>query len=179
MTTKNTNNNTIPSSGITYIVLNDKEKSSKEIKAIISSLSDHKILILKSGFIFNASIINDSLYMGVLPYFIEGERTHHYDIHLPLQGKCLIYGFINSNKTLDLLFKPTSETYNGCFLPGIADIFRDNYIRLARFLIENGFGRHVAFDFGTQSIFEETKLFVNIPRTVEDLALQIATFELG
>jgi len=178
MMTKTVNNNTIPPSGIKNIVLNDEEKSSKDIKAIISSLSDYKILILKSGFIFNASILENSLYMGILPYFIEGERTYHYDIHLPLEGKSLLYGFINSNKTLDLLFKPNSETYNGYFLPGIADIFRDNYIRLARFLIKNGFGRHVAFDVGTQNLFEETKLFANIPKTVEALALQVAPFDL-
>ena len=177
MTTQNCKNNNIPSSGLSRIILNNTEKSPKELKSIIFSLSDHKILILKSGFIFNASILDDSLYISILPYFIEGERTYHYDIHLPLQGKCLLYGFVNANKTLDLLFKPASETYNGCFLPGIADIFCDNYIRLTRFLIEDGFRRHFKSDLGTQNLFEETKLFANIPKTVEALALQIAPFD--
>lgn len=178
MKTQTDKNNAIPPSGITGIILNNEEKSSKDLKSIVFSLSDPKILILKSGFIFNASILNNRLYIGILPYFIEGERTHHYDISLPLQGKCLLYGFINANKTLDLFFKPARDTYNGCFLPGIADIFLDNYIRLARFLIENGFERHFTFDLGTQNLFEETKLFALVPATVEDLALQVAPFDL-
>lgn len=134
------------------------------------ALSDRDILIQKSGYIFNASICGNCLCLGVLPYFIEGERTHHFDINLPVRGKCMFYGFINSNQTLSILFKPNSETYNNGFLPGIADIFRDNYIRFARFLVHNGFPEDFEFDIATINILEEIKLFTKTPRTVKELA---------
>jgi len=163
--------NTVLSSGITKIILNGRETSNSEIKSVIFALSDMNILIQKSGYIFNSSILENCLCLGLLPYFIEGERTHHYDIDLPVKGKCVLYGFINSNRSLGILFKPDGDTYNGAFLPGIADLFRDNYIRLARFLINNGFSEDFRLDIATKNILEETKLLPEIPSTVKELAL--------
>lgn len=158
-------------SGLTKILLNKEEKSPRELKSIISALSDRDILIAKSGFLFNSSINGNGLCLGVLPYFIDGERTHHYDIELPESGKCILLGFINSNAALTLLFKPEKDTYdNGAFLPGMADVFRDNYIRLARFLIENGFFADFELDLVTKCLFDEIKMFEDIPATVKELA---------
>ena len=171
------NRNTAPPSGLTTVILNDSKKKPAELKKIISAMSTHNILIEKSGFIFNSSIIDNTLYIGILPYFIEGQRTRHYDIELPEQSKCLLYGFVNSNETLDLMFKPDKSTYLGEFLPDMAELFSNTYIRLARFLIENGFAEHFCFDFGTENIFGEIKLFNPIPETILDLASHEAPFD--
>jgi hypothetical protein len=172
------NNDAIPPSRITEIILNKENKQPDELKSVIPALTNHDILIQKSGFIFNSSITDNCLCIGILPYFIDGQRTRHYDIDLPVKGKCLLYGFINSNETLDLLFKPARDTYNGAFLPGIADIFRDNYIRLARFFIENDFAGHFSFDLGTESLFDEIKIFPEAPATMLELARQPAPCDL-
>lgn len=170
-------NDIISPSGISRVLLNKAKKSPRELKSIIPALSNRDILIEKSGYLFNSSISGNCLCIGILPYFIEGQRTYHYDIELPEQGKCVLRGFINSNATVALLFEPDSDTYDGAFLPGVADIFRDNYVRLARFLLENGFSEDFEFDFGTKSIFEETKMFADIPATMKKLALQAAPFD--
>ena len=171
-------NDIVPSSGLTRILLNEKEKSAKDLKTVITTLSDHDMLIIKSGYLFNSSISDNCLCLGLLPYFIDGQRTYHYDIDLSVKGKCILFGFINPNETISLLFKPRKDTYNGTFLPGIADIFSDNYIRFARFLVENGFSGSFELDFSTKNLLEETKLFEDTPSTVKELALLPAPFEL-
>jgi hypothetical protein len=167
----------VPSSRITKVILNDKEMTSDELRPVMLALSDRDILIQKSGYIFNSSILDNCLCFGVLPYFIEGERTHHFDIDLPVKGKCVLYGFINSNQTLAILFKPNNDTYNNGFLPGIADIFRDNYIRFARVLVNNGFSENVELDQATINILEEIKLFTEPPSTIKELAQQNTTLD--
>lgn len=172
-------NDIISPSGISRIFLNKKEKSSSELKSIISALSDHDILIEKSGFLFNSSISEDCLCIGILPYFIDGQRTHHYDIELPENGKCMLRGFINSNALLAILFIPEKDTYdNNGFLPGMADVFCDNYVRLARFFIEHGFPGDFELDLVTKCLFDEIKMFEEIPSTVKELARQTAPFDL-
>ena len=178
MIIKSCMNDTIPPSGITKVILNDKVTTPAYQKSIISTLSNREILIRKNGYIFSSSIREDCLCLGILPYFIEGERTHHYDIDLSVKGKCILFGFINSNETIAILFKPDKETYNNGFLPGIVDVFRDNYIRLARFLINYGFAENFELDLATRNIMEESKLFTETPLTVRELALQPAPFDL-
>jgi len=177
MTSYTDNNDVINSSGISRIFLNKEKKNPGELKSIMSALSDRNILIEKSGYLFNSSINGNCLSIGVLPYFVDGQRTHHYDIELPERGKCILSGFINSNTMLALLFKPESDTYNDGFLPGMADVFCDNYVRLARFFIENGFPGDFELDLVTKCLFEETKMFTDIPATVKELAMQVTPFD--
>jgi hypothetical protein len=170
-------NDIISPSGITRILLNKEKKAPRELKSIMSAMSDRDILIEKSGYLFNSSINDNCLCLGILPYFINGERTHHYDIELPESGKCILLGFINSNALLAILFKPESDTYDNGFLPGMADVFCDNYVRLARFFIENGFPGEFELDLVTKCLFDETKMFTDIPGTVKELAMQASPFD--
>jgi hypothetical protein len=167
----------IKPSGITRILLNQEEKQAGELKSIMKALSNRKILIEKSGYLFNSSIKDNCLCIGILPYFVNGERTHHYDIELPVQGKCILYGFINSNTMLALLFKPDKETYYNGFQPEMAEVFRDNYVRLARFFIENGFPGKFELDLVTKCLFEEANMFTDVPSTVKELAMQKTSSE--
>ncbi|MCK5801572.1 MAG: hypothetical protein KAI66_02010 [Lentisphaeria bacterium] len=167
----------IPPSGITRVVLNQAKMKKKELASVIPALSDRNILAEKSGYIFNSSIVGDSLFLGILPYFISGQRTYHYEIELPDRGKCVLFGFITPNGTIALLFKPEEDTYNGELLPGMADIFCDNYVRLARFLVENGFSCAFELDFVTKNVLEEIKLFAELPATIRELSLQPTPFD--
>jgi len=171
------NNGVIKSSGISRVILNKQKKKPGELKSIIAALSDRDMLVEKSGYLFNSSINGNCLCLGILPYFIDGERTYHYDIELPEIGKCILLGFINSNEALTLLFKPEKNTYTDSFLPGMAELFRDNYVRLARFLIENGFPADFQLDLVTKCLFDETKMFKDIPATVKELAMQDSPFD--
>ncbi len=172
-------NDIISPSGITKIFLNKEEKASRKLKSIMSAMSNRDILIEKSGYLFNSSINGNCLCIGILPYFINGERTHHYDIELPENGKCMLRGFINSNAMLAIIFKPEKDTYdNEGFLPGMADIFCDNYVRLARFFIENGFPGEFELDLVTKCLFDETQMFTDIPATVKELAMQASPFDI-
>jgi len=169
----------IKSSGINKVFLNKKEKKACELKSIISALSNKDILIEKSGFLFNSSISDNCLCIGILPYFIDGQRTQHYDIELLGNGKCVLRGFINSNALLAILFQPEHNTYDlsSGFLPGMTELFCDNYVRLARFLIENGFSPDFELDLVTKCLFDEIKMFENIPSTVKELAMQESVFD--
>ena len=177
MTSETDKGDIINPSGISRIFLHNKEKSPGELKSIISALSNRDMLIEKSGYLFNSSINGNCLCIGILPYFVDGQRTHHYEIEIPENGKCVLLGFINSNETLTILFKPQSDTYNKVFLPGVAEIFCDNYVRLARFFLENGFFEDFKLDLVTKNLFEETNMFAEIPRTVKELALQAIPFD--
>lgn len=170
-------NDIINPSGITKIILNDKKKTFRGLKPIISALSDRDTLIEKSGYLFNSSINGNCLYIGILPYFIDGERTHHYDIELPKKGKCMLRGFINSNAMLAILFQPEKDTYVNGFLPGMKELFCDNYVRLARFFIENGFPGDFELDLVSKCLFDETKMFKDIPETVKELAMKTTVFD--
>jgi len=176
MTDHSNSNGIIPASGIARVILNDEEKSEESLGAIIPVLSNRDILIEKGGYIFNSSISDNCLCLSIRPCFIDGQRMYHYEIELPVKGECVLFGFITSNG-LALLFKPESNTYERGFLPGMAAIFRDNYVRLARFLVEHGFSRHFALEFTTISTLEEVRLFAEIPATVNELALRTAAFD--
>ncbi|MEA2012344.1 MAG: hypothetical protein U9O87_04560 [Verrucomicrobiota bacterium] len=154
------------------IILNGEIKSSEETRSIISALSTREILIRNGGFIFNFSLKDTTLSFTVLPFFINRQRTHHYDIHLSEAGKCILYGFVNSNKTVTILFKSTSTSYVNGFLPGMAELFRKNYVILAIFMIKNGFQKTYPLDIVTKNLLEESKLFKNIPSTIQQLAEQ-------
>lgn len=170
-------NDIINPSGIRKIILNNKKKTARGLKPIISALSDQDTLVEKSGYLFNSSINGNCLCIGILPYFIDGERTHHYDIELPEDGKCMLRGFINSNAMLTILFIPEKDTYDGAFLSGMKELFCDNYVRLARFLIENGFPEDFELDLVTKCLFDETKMFTDIPATVKELAMKKTPFD--
>jgi len=90
----------------------------------------------------------------------------------------MLRGFINSNAMFAILFKPESDTYDNGFLPGMADVFCDNYVRLARFFIENGFPCEFELDLVTKCLFDETKMFTDIPATVKELAMQASPFDI-
>lgn len=173
MTDHINSNDVIPPSGITRVILNNKERNKDDLASLIPALSDRDILIQKSGYIFNSSFSDNSFCLGLLPCCIGGQRTHHYEIDLPEKGKCVLFGFISPNETLAILFKPGKDIYNGVFLTGIAEIFRKNYILLARFLLENGFSEHFGIDFATKNLLEEAKLFATPPTTLKELALQL------
>ncbi len=167
----------IPPSGITRVILNNEEKNPEDLNCLISTLSNRDILIREKGYIFKSSIMGNCLRFGFLPFFVNGRAASHYEINFSADGQCALFGFIDSNGTLALLFKPNRNTYGAGFLPGMADIFRDNYIRLARFLIENGFSWDFILDFATEFILEKSKLFVKAPVTVKELALQFSQLD--
>lgn len=158
-------------SGITKTTLNGKLASSGDLKEALSALSDKLVLAEKGGYLFKSLIQDDHLYLGVLPYFINGQRALHHDIDLPEDPFTLI-GFINSNGSLGLVFKLSKEYFKEGLTSETICLFREQYIRFAAFLIENDFPTGFEIDIITKQLLVETGTFPDPPENVGELADQ-------
>lgn len=154
---------------IDTIILNESKISSKEFRKVVVAICDKTVLVEKGGFLFSALIRDNTLYMGILPYFIEGQRAYHYNIKLPTEKHILI-GFINSNATIDIYFKLSSEEMKDGITEELLDYFRKSYKTFCSILIEHGFSEDFPFGPSTISVFQETGLFREIPQDVKQVA---------
>ena len=145
-----------------YLIhLNKDILSKKSTKKIFKSLQNAKIVKEKGGFLFKSSISGLHFHIGILPSFIGGERSHHYDIELEYEDEFVFTGFINPNCTIGFLFTPPdkkesiSEEYK--------KQLRKCYILTTHVLIENGFSPDFQLDWITQKLLDEINIFSNIP----------------
>ena len=162
-------------SGISTVILNEKPASSEELKKIVTALCDKKIIVEKGGFLFSSCIRGNTLYIGILPYFTNGERNYHYNIELP-EDKSILTGFINSNASLEIFFKLTIEEQKKKLTSDQIFRFRENYIKLCRFFLENGFSGSFKFSPIAIAPLVELGIFPEAPDTVEKFAkLKVAT----
>ena len=155
---------------IDKIVLNELETSTDEFRSVVSALCNKTVLVEKGGFLFSALIKENTLYIGILPYFIEGERAYHYNINLP-EEKHILIGFINSNASIDIYFKLTKEEMENGIDEELLTYFRQSYISFCKILIEHGFEEDLPFGPLTINVFKETALFPNIPKNIKQVAV--------
>ncbi len=155
---------------IKKINLNFKDISMKEFKKIVKSISNPKILTEKGGYLLQAIIENEILYLALQPSYINGQRTYHYDMVLPVESKISYSGGINIDETFSFMLIIDREI----FLKGIGETIkqklRANYVKVAKLLIINGFPDSFALDWGTKNIIEELSLFSKEIITLADLA---------
>ena len=155
-------------SDITDIIVNGTPTSPRKIKKIISAMSNENILQEKGGYLFMVSITGYCCTLGIQPYQIGGERKYHYEIEMP-EDEFMLTGFINSNRSLTLLFKLTPEKYKQGLSAEENASFREVFIRFARFLLEYNFPENFEIDFITQSLLVSAGMADKEPLTIKEL----------
>ncbi len=149
------------------IFLNKKKLSAKATRKIFNSIQNEKIIKEKGGYIFKSSICKSNFHIGIVPSFIEGERTHHYDIELGYEDEYILTGFINIDRTIGFLFTPPGkkESINQDFRDGL----KESYSKTAEILIQNGFPPDFRLDWITKKMLEDAKLFLQTPENLDQL----------
>lgn len=155
-------------SGIKKVILNKKKTSAKGLKQVVYALSSKTILAEKGGFLFKVFIENDELHFGIVPYFINGHRTHHYEVQV-VDNKYTLSGFINSNESISLLIKLTPEEFKNGLTQEDKMIFYETYQRFALFLVEHGYPENTELDKVSQLLLNELEILPRIPTTISEL----------
>ena len=156
-------------SNITNIIVNGTPTSPRKIKKNISAMSDEDILQEKGGYLFMVSISEDCCTLGIQPYQIDGERKYHYELEMP-EDEFMLTGFINTNRSLTLLFKLTPEKYKQGLSVEEKKSFREVFIRFGRFLMEYDFPGNFEIDLVTKSLLVSADIIEKEPLTVKELA---------
>ncbi len=152
----------LPTNPFTKVTLNGKTGKPKIAKPFIRALNTPAILIEKAGFLFKATVDGDHLILGVTPYFIEGARTWHYDLVMPVENEFTLIGSVNADGHFSIFFKPTSDELT----PAQKTNYADNYIRFARFLHASGLRSEGPLDEITIQLLTEANLFAPIPESI-------------
>jgi hypothetical protein len=155
-------------SGIKKVILNGKKTRKSIIKQAVSALHNKTIIAEKGGYLFKVHIQNHHLHIGIVPYYINGQRAHHYDIEIT-EHKYTLTGFINSNKSISLLVKLTQEEYKKGLSLEDKTRFHETYIRFALFLLEYGYPESTEIDMVTRMLLKELELSKEIPTTIKEL----------
>ena len=153
---------------ITEIVINKKITAPKKVRQMITAMGDHKVIATKGGYIFNVSFQESTITLGILPYFIHGQRTRHYDIEMP-EDYYKLFGFINSNGSMDLMFKVSKADYKAGLSDATKQQFAANCIDFAAFLLEYGFPQDCLINQVTVALMAEIGIII-APPTVSSLA---------
>ena len=154
------------------IILNGEEKSKKEIRQILKAVSNKKILKEKGGYVTKASIVNNHLFIGIIPAFIEGWKKYHYDIELEFEDQFSLIGSINADESMTIVFKLDKETYKRGLSKNEQIKLRNNYIKYAHFFIDIGFSGDLKMDEPTKMILKKSGLFEKIPLTLSELTTE-------
>lgn len=149
------------------IYLNREHTTPKEMKRVLKSIQNNRILKEKGGFLFQSSLNDSELHIGIVPFFIDGERTRHYDIELDYADKFQLSGFFNADGTIGMLFKPPENKQDmdseyKCKI-------KKCYINTVALLSSCGLSLSMEFDWITKKIMEESKFSDTPPQTVGEL----------
>ena len=153
---------------ITEIVINKKVAAPKKVRKMITAMGDHEVIAAKGGYIFNVSFQASTISLGILPYFINGQRTRHYDLEMP-EDYFKLFGFINSNSSIDLMFKVSRADYKAGLNDAIKQQFAANCIDFATFLVEYGFPQDCLVNQVTVALLAEIGVILETP-TISSLA---------
>ena len=115
------------------------------------------------GFLFKTCLVEEKLYIGIIPAISEGERLHHYDINIP-DSKHLI-GSISATGEFSILFSTEKEELND----KTRKLWRLQYSAFTAVLFALGYSKRGDLDWISQQIIKETNLFDPIPETLSEI----------
>jgi hypothetical protein len=154
-----------PGEGIDRFVLNRKPITGDKLYKTLTAIFTPGSITATGGILFKAGISDSTFYLGILPNYHEGERSYHYDIHLPVENEFTLIGGITGKRELTILFICTD----------IDDEKKVEYRRAYRFLariIDQCAGYNtVTLDWVTVDHIEEQQLFSKIPENISDIIL--------
>ncbi len=153
---------------ITKVTFNGKTGKPKLVAPLIHALNTPAILIEKSGFLFQATIRGHRLILGVLPYFIDGQRSMHYDIKLSVKTQFTLIGNISADGQFTILFRPDCDELS----PEAKRTYADSYVPVARGLRTGGLLSDGPLDAITIQLLTEADLFPTTPQSITELAQQ-------
>ena len=134
------------------IYINKVKAGKKLIKSVTAAMSNPKILTEKGGFLFKISYTQNKLYFGIIPSFLGGERTHHYEIEMNHEDEYTLIGGINSSGVMTLLFKPAAQP--------LRKEAKSNYYKtfqtFAFFLFNNGYRSSGELDWITRKLLADS-----------------------
>ena len=148
------------------IYINNKKANLNTIKAMIEAISNKTILTEKGGFLLKVTVLADQIYIGIIPNFINGERTYHYDIEIGVENEFTLIGAINNQQIFTLLFKPINPILSG----KAKELYYTAYKEFADFLFTNGYKNIGELDWITQKILTESEVCSNNIKTLKELA---------
>jgi hypothetical protein len=150
---------------IKEVRVNKQKAGKKLIKNLISAFNDSSVLTEKGGFLFKVTLTKNLLHIGVIPNFINNQRTYHYDIEIGVENEFTIIGGISNQGVFNLLFKPKSSPLS----PEKKEEYCRVYTVFARFLVENGLNGTGKLDWITNNLLEESRIFSRPITSVIDL----------
>ena len=136
---------------VTSVILNGKSGDPSLVSDWIRALNDERVVQEKAGFLFKACFDADRLLLEVAPFFIHGERTYHYNMHLEKEDAYTLIGMVDAQGVFTLLFKPESPTLSADQREAYARVCR----RFAAFMLEAGYTGKGLLDEITQSLLVE------------------------
>lgn len=155
-------------SRIRRVVLNGEPAAGRQVRAMVRAIGDARILVEKGGFLLRAAVDGETLALAVIPCIINGARTHHYEMPLPVENAGTLMGGVTAEGAFTLLFRPESVPVPPAQVAAVAD----TAVQLARFLLEHGYAGPGPLDGVTQGCFAEIAAFAALPSTLADLAGQ-------
>ncbi len=139
------------------VVLNGDAVSAKELSLLAEALSTPGIVTEKGGYLFKSRMDGQRFHLGILPNFLNGLRTYHYDIDIGPSAFNLI-GSIKANGTLTVVFKPDRAKLGHPLPDADREEYRRQYAELARFLIECGLPPSFPLDSISTDVLREAQL---------------------
>jgi HEAT repeat protein len=151
-----------PAGGIKELIANGKEVSPEMAKSQIPRMA-------KIRLVFNARVEGSKLLLGVAK-----SDTKHEKIQNPSVGPGTFRGIITKTR-----FAIIFDGYEG---PGakisddrkkeVIGLYRNSYVGLAKFFVDNGFPPSFKLDSSTKILFEQFGFFQKVPQTIGELAGQ-------
>lgn len=151
------------------IKLNGEVASSQDLTLLAKALSTPTIVREKGGYLFKSRMDPQAFHFGILPNFLNGQRTYHYDIDIGPSEFNLI-GSINASGSLTAVFKPARTKSGHVLLEANSGEYRRQYGELARFLIECGLPSSFPLDSISTDVLRETQLCGECAITIDLLA---------
>lgn len=151
------------------IMLNGAAASEKDRVLLAKALSTPGRVTESGGYLFKCRMDREAFHLGIVPNFLNGQRTYHYDIDIGLSEFNLI-GAINANGSLTVVFKPDQAKVGQPFSEADVEAYRRQYRSLARFLVECGLPPSFPLDAITSEVLQEAGLCERTVTTIGQLA---------
>jgi hypothetical protein len=152
------------------VMLNGTSASDEDLRRLAEALSTPAILTEKGGYLYKSRAEEGIFHFGVLPHFLNGQRTYHYDIEIGSSRYNLV-GSVNANCTLTALFRLDRAELEQPLADAEREAYRGQYAALARFLLRCGLPGTFPLDDISEGVLTEMGLTGEETLTLDRLAV--------
>ena len=153
------------------VILNGTAAKPSALTLLKEALSTPNIVTEKGGYLFKSRMDGQAFHFGILPNFLNGQRTYHYDIDIGPSEFNLI-GSINANGSLTAVFKLDRAKVGHPLPEAVREEYRRQYAVLAWFLIDCGLSPSFPLDSISIGVLDEAGIVKHSPvKTIGPLIL--------